>query len=94
MNEAKKLLVPVGNALAVIGTATQTNEVLQIVSTVITIVGGIVTLIVIPLLNWYQRAKKDGKITVSEIKDGIEIVNDGIDKIKKANVEESEEEEK
>lgn len=82
MNNLEKALIATGNSLAVLGTATQTNEILQIISTVITILGGIITLIVIPFLNWYKKAKKDGKIEVSEIIDGAKTVNDGIDKLK------------
>ena len=81
MNNLEKALIATGNSLAVLGTATQTNEVLQIVSTVITILGGIVTLIVIPILNWYQKAKKDGKIDVSEVTDAANIVKDGLENL-------------
>lgn len=65
-----------------VGTALQTSEVLQIISMVITILGGIVSLIVLPLLNWWKNAKKDGKIDEDEIKEGIEIVNNGVNTIK------------
>lgn len=65
-----------------VGTALQTSEVLQIISMVITILGGIVSLIVLPILNWWKNAKKDGKIDEDEIKEGIEIVNNGVNTIK------------
>lgn len=65
-----------------VGTALQTSEVLQIISMIITILGGIVSLIVLPLLNWWKNAKKDGKIDEDEIKEGIEIVNNGVNIIK------------
>jgi Na+/melibiose symporter-like transporter len=68
----------VGTALGVVGTATQTNEVLQTISLVVTIVGAIISMIVVPLLGWYLRAKKDGKITAEEIKEGAETLADGI----------------
>ena len=68
----------VGTGLGVIGTATQTQEILQIVSLIITILGGIISLIVIPILNWYKNAKKDGKITIDEAIDGAKTINDGI----------------
>ena len=67
-----------GTLLSAVGTATQTNELLQTISLVITIIGAIISMIVIPLVNWYQKAKEDGKITGDEIKEGIDIVNDGI----------------
>ena len=79
MNNGKELIGGVvGTSLGIIGTATQTQEVLQIVSLIITILGGIVSLIVIPILNWYKNAKKDGKITIDEAIDGANTLNDGI----------------
>lgn len=71
----------VGTGLSAIGTALQTNEVLQTISLIITILGGLLTFIIMPLINWYKTAKKDGKIDSKEIKEGIEIVNTGIEKI-------------
>ena len=68
----------VGTSLGIVGTATQTNEVLQTISLIVTIVGAIISMIVVPLLSWYLRAKKDGKITDEEIKEGVEILDKGI----------------
>ena len=62
-----------------VGTALQTNEVLQTISLVITILGGIVSLIVLPLLTWYKNAKKDGKITVDEIEEGAKTLQEGLE---------------
>lgn len=70
-----------GTGTCAVGTAMQTNEVLQTISLIITILGGIVTLIVLPILNWYNKAKKDGKITSEEIKEGVETLNDGLEKL-------------
>ena len=70
-----------GTGSCAVGTALQTNEVLQTISMIITILGGIVTLIVLPILNWYHKAKQDGKITSDEIKEGVETLNDGLDKL-------------
>lgn len=72
----------VGTGLSVVGTATQTNEILQTISLIITIVGGLITFIIVPLINWYITSKKDGKIDVKEIKDACEIVVKGGEKIK------------
>lgn len=69
----------VGTGLSAIGTATQTQEILQIISLVITIIGGLVSLIIIPILNWYNKAKKDGKITTDELIEGAETLKDGIE---------------
>ena len=71
-----------GTVLSATGTATQTNETLQTISLIITIVGGIITLIVIPLLTWYKNAKKDGKIDKEEISDGLETLQEGIKGVK------------
>ncbi len=68
----------VGAILGVIGTVTQTNEILQTISLIITIIGAIISMIIVPLISWYQKAKKDGKITSEEIKDGIDIAVGGI----------------
>ena len=72
----------VGTAISAVGTATQTNELLQTISLVITIIGGIITFIIVPLVNWYQKAKSDGKFTKEEIEEGIEIIKDGTEKVK------------
>lgn len=71
----------VGSVLGVIGTATQTNEMLQTISLVITIIGAIISMIIVPLISWYQKAKKDGKITSDELKDGIDIVVGGVKEV-------------
>ena len=71
----------IGTILSATGTAMQPNEILEIVSLVITIIGGIITFIIMPIVNWYYRAKKDNKITDDEIKEGIEIITTGIEKI-------------
>lgn len=77
----------IGTSTSAVGTALQTNEILQTISLIITILGGIVSLIVIPLLTWWKNAKKDGKITPDEIEEGVDIIVDGAkdlqDKIKK-----------
>ena len=70
-----------GTGTCAVGTALQTNEVLQTISLVITILGGIVTLLVLPILNWWHKAKQDGKITTEEIKEGVETLNNGLEKL-------------
>lgn len=72
----------VGVATSAAGTALQTNDVLQTISLVITIIGGLITFVFVPLYNWYKNAKKDGKITKEELKDGVEIAVDGAKKFK------------
>lgn len=73
----------VGTILSAVGTTLQTNEVLELISLIITIIGGIITFIVVPLINWHKTAKSDGKITKDEIKEAIDIVEEGVDKITK-----------
>lgn len=72
----------IGTALSAVGTATQVNELLQIISLIITIVGGIISFIVLPLITWFINAKKDGKIDKKEITDAVGIISDGASKIK------------
>ena len=72
----------IGTCLSAVGTGTQTNEVLQTISLIITIIGGIITFIVVPILSWYKKAKEDDKIDKDEIKDMVDIVSTGVDKIK------------
>lgn len=72
----------IGTTLAIIGTAMQTNEILETISLVITIIGGVITFIVVPILNWYRHAKKDGKIDADEIKEGLNIIVDGSERVK------------
>lgn len=62
-----------GESVAVVGTATQTNDTLQTISLIITIVGGVLTIIascVMPLIRWYKKSKEDGEIDEEEIKEG------------------------
>lgn len=72
----------VGTALGIAGTATQTNQVLETISLIITIIGALISFVVVPLLNWYRSAKKDGKISAEEIQEGAETLKQGLDKTK------------
>lgn len=72
----------IGTALSAVGTGLQTNNVLQTISLVITIIGGLITFIIVPIINWYKNAKKDGKIDKDEIKDGVDIIVKGSEKLK------------
>lgn len=82
MTNNNLLIGTIGTTLSFVGTAIQTNEILQNISLVITIIGGIITFFILPLLNWYHKSKQDGKIDNDEIKDGINIIVDGTKKIK------------
>ena len=69
----------VGTGLGVLGTAMQLNEVLQTISLVITILGALVSFVVVPLLSWHRNAKKDdGKISEEELKEGCKHLMEGM----------------
>lgn len=72
----------VGTILSAVGTAVQVDEVLKYISLGITILGGIISMIIIPLWNWYREAKKDGKISKEEIEQGVKIASDGVNGVK------------
>ena len=72
----------IGTALSAIGTGLQTNEVLETISLIITIIGGIITFIIAPLLSWYNKSKTDSKIDTNEIQEAIKIISNGSEKIK------------
>lgn len=73
-----------GSVLTTLGAIGELNEILQMIYTILAIIGGILTFIVMPLVHWYEKAKEDGKITAGEIKEGLEIAADGIEKAKEA----------
>lgn len=73
----------IGTGLSAIGTGMQTNEVLEMISLIITIVGAVLTL-AMSLYTWYKNAKADGKITKDELKDASKIVQNSFDEINDA----------
>ena len=84
----------VGASLSAVGTGMQTNELLQTISLILTILGTLIT-IIMALANWWKNAKKDGKITKDEINDAVDIIKDGVDGVKKVvNKNENKEEKK
>ena len=72
----------IGTSLGIMGTATQVNDVLKTISLILTIVGALITYIVVPLIAWYRKASADKKITADEIKEGIDIISEGAEKTK------------
>lgn len=82
MNNEKLIGGTIGTGLSAIGTGLQTNELLQTISLVITIIGGLITFIIVPLVNWFKNAKKDGKIDNDELKDIIDIIDEGSKNLK------------
>lgn len=72
----------IGTALGIIGSATQDDDIIRLISIIFTIIGAVITYIIVPLIAWYKKSKKDGKIDVNEIKEGIDIISDGSQNIK------------
>ena len=66
------------DAVAVVMTATQTNETFQIISLVLTIIATLFSIILtgIRLVFWYKDAKADGKITKEEVDEAKSIIDD------------------
>lgn len=71
----------IGTGVTAVGTGLQTNEILQAISIVLTIIGSLIT-IAMALTNWWKNAKKDGKITKEEINEGVGIIVDGANDLK------------
>ena len=72
----------IGIVLSAVGTCLQSNDVLETISLIITIIGGIITFIITPLISWYNKSKTDSKIDAHEVKEAIEIITHGSEKIK------------
>lgn len=78
MNE--NVLDALGISFSAFLTAAQTNETFRLISLILTILA---TLVVLArnVYDWYIKANKDGKIDKEEIKELVDIVGDGIEKI-------------
>lgn len=73
----------IGTVISAIGTGLQTNEVLETISLIITIIGGIITFIIMPLISWYNKSKTDdNKIDANELQEAVKIISHGSEKIK------------
>ena len=62
-------------------TATQIETVLRIANLVLAVLISVLIL-VSRIIDWYKKAKADGKITADEVKEGVEIIKDGAEEIK------------
>lgn len=67
-------------AVAGTSTAIQPNEVFQYIQMGLTIIATLIT-IILGIRAWWKDAKKDGKIDKEEMKEGAEIIKNGIDTI-------------
>ena len=71
----------------------QDNPVFQWIQLILAIVASLV-LIAYRLWKWWKEAKKDGKIDKQEIKEGIDIIKDGLEDVKNTIDENTKKEEK
>ena len=77
----KEHLDILGIGLQAIFTAFQTDEVLRWISFGFTLLSAILT-IAYNIWRWYRKSKKDGKITMNEVDELVDIVKDGSDTLK------------
>lgn len=54
------------------------ESIVAIVCTSLGLLITIITSLIIPLVKWYARSKKDGKISADEVVDGVETLKDGL----------------
>lgn len=79
-----------GTIMAAVGTSIQPDEILRYVSLIITIIGGIITLVtaiwglVAKIKAWHKKAMEDGKIDESEKEELEGIIKEGISEGKQA----------
>lgn len=81
MNKIRDGLEIGGNGIMYILTVTQTKEVFELISLILSIAISIL-IIVSKLVTWIKKSTVDGKITSEEVKDAVDIVKDGVDDIK------------
>lgn len=74
----KEHLDILGIGLQAIFTAIQTDEVLRWISFGFTLVSVILT-IAYNIWRWWRKSKEDGKITIDEVDELVDIVKDGSD---------------
>lgn len=81
MRKVSDILEIGGNSIMYVLSLTNTKEIFEIISLILSIFISIL-IIISKLLQWFKNAKKDGKITIDEVKDGIDIISDGVDSIR------------
>lgn len=77
----KEHLDILGIGLQAIFTAIQTDEVLRWISFGFTLLSVILT-IAYNIWRWYRKSKEDGKISMKEVDELVDIVKDGSDSLK------------
>ena len=78
--KARDLFQIGGNAVMYALTATQTKEIFEIISLVLSILISLI-IIISKLIEWWKKAKSDGKITHEEIKEAQDIIEEGIENL-------------
>lgn len=78
--KARDLFQIGGNAVMYALTATQTKEIFEIISLVLSILISLI-IIISKLIEWWKKAKSDGKITNEEIKEAQDIIEEGIENL-------------
>lgn len=73
----------IGTIISFTGMSISTEQLAQIISIICSIVGLCITLgtIVLKIINWYKKAKEDGKIDDDEINELSNIIEDGKNEI-------------
>ena len=71
-----------GSSATIVLSFTQTKELLQIIQFIVGILCGLVTL-AFTIYKWYNKAKRDGKITMDEVEELVDIVSDGLEDVEK-----------
>ena len=70
-----------GIGIQAVLTAVQTDEVLRRISFGITILSALIT-IAYNIYKWWRKSKEDGKISMDEVDELVDIVKDGSDSLK------------
>lgn len=71
-----------GNGLQYLISFAQIEEWLRIFGIILSVIISIL-IIIDKVINWYKKAKADGKITEDEVKEGIGIIKEGAEDIKR-----------
>ena len=76
--KAKDIFQIGGNAVMYALTATQTKEIFEIISLVLSILISLI-IFISKLIEWWKKAKADGKITKEEVEEVKDIIEEGIE---------------
>lgn len=83
MNESSNGVAWIANACGIVFTATQTNQILEIISIIATCISILVS-IAYNIYKWYKDAKADNHIDSNEIKELVDITKEGADDLHNA----------